>query len=309
MRIINKYFKLLIILLIFSSINISFAQTWDEIKTQTSENTLQIQKINDQIPEIKDNYKLLYDGAQNQNNQLSNQIGNSNNFIGLISLVLTIFGVLLGIYIENRYKNIKEIQRIIKDTKDFIEGHNSTLYERIKDEESTFLLKRLIEIPEDIDNIVELLLSRNLKSNHFTLLCEAYEKARQIPEFTSIKDSYLLNFNQHFPYESLNSNMSQDVKDFLSPSSLNSMFWNDLEKYTKAVIKFSVENKDNSLLIKLFSCTYLSPKFKNHKGLTLLFSEMKNNKIIFSDFELDMNIGNSEELKKSYKEWLKTYEN
>ena len=69
---------LYLLLICFFPLNV-----WSKVslQDQVDENTQQIQVIESKIVDLKDNYKLLYDGAKNQNDQISDQISFLNNFI------------------------------------------------------------------------------------------------------------------------------------------------------------------------------------------------------------------------------------
>lgn len=170
--------------------------------------------------------------------------------IGVLGLFLTIGGIFLGLFISNKEKSVrillKKVENINKDVtktsnhinqlNDEINNNIDSLYSRLRQEETTTLLKRLIEVPLDIVNITQLLLSRTLRKEDFPLLLEAYNKLQlELTNFNekdilpdSYKVNYLLQFFQHFCGESIETeNLREDIIKFF-PQGLNCAFPSDV---------------------------------------------------------------------------------
>lgn len=307
----------LIILISIFYINISSAQninTFSELRNTVEKNREDIKNLNSNLETTNNNLVIyrdtsnaLYQGSVNLDNNLSNQISSTNNLIAILSFLFTIVGILLGVWIEKRYQRIKDIQEIINSTKDYIDKHNTDLYRNLKEEENKELLLRLIKIPEDINNLITLLLSRKLSKNDFKLLLEAYKEAKKSSSFSRIKDSYLMLFAQHFPYESLTSPDLKDVMvEYHSLNSVDAMFWNDIEEYTKAIFKYSMETEDRELFIKLVYYIYKLDKFKKDPRLSKLFLAMKKDLANFNETSLT-GLSIEKEEGKSFLDWINTF--
>lgn len=200
--------KILILSLVIFVTQIMYAQTsFPKLQDQSKLNTEEIIKLQSefellkvQIVDLKENYKLLYDGAENQNTALSNQIAWSNNFFGYLGIIIAILGIILATYIQHRTEEIREMSTIIDKTKKYIEGHEKDLFNRIRRDDTVSLLMRLIEVPEDIANVASLLFSRTLLVEDYILLRDAYFKVKGFKS-TTCAEQYISVFLQHFPYE------------------------------------------------------------------------------------------------------------
>lgn len=240
---------LTIFFVFFLTLNTSNAQvTFVEVRNQTVDNTLHIKNIEEKLLDLKDNYKLLYDGAKNENDQLGNLISYSG-------FILSILGIFLAWYINRQHEKIKEMREIIEKTKDYIDKHNLELYKQIKRDETLDLLTRLNEVPEDITNICPLLLSRDLNSADYQKLKNPYLKIKSVAAYTQARYDYLILLMQHFPYESLMDNeLSQDIISNINVTSINSMFERDIKGFLVGVFKYlkecRIDNNSSKLLIE-----------------------------------------------------------
>jgi hypothetical protein len=267
----NKIGIILVIVCIFFVSKLSYAQTWIQTLDQVKNNTQQITNIEDKILDLKDNYQLLYDGAKDQNNQLSNQISFAGYLLGGFSFILTIFGFFLALFINRQYEKIKEMKDIVENTKKYIDKHSEDLYKRIKRNETVDLLNRLKEIPEDITNICPLLLSRNLLEEDFLCLKDSYLKTKNNTFDRGVSDQYVILLTQHFPYESLKDiDTKTDIISYINGSLLRNMFNCDVENLFDQVFKYlketGINSEENKTIIKkLFYHFYKSKFYTNIK--------------------------------------------
>ncbi len=256
---IITFFIAIISLFILS--NFTYAQTtFVEVRDQTKENTQQIKNIGENIGDLKENYRLLYDGAKNQNDQLGNQIS-------FLSYILAIFGFLFAWYINIQYEKIREMKDIVKSTKEYIDGHNNELYEKITRDETVKLLTRLKEVPEDIENICQLLLSRDLLEEDYSYLKEPYLKIKNDELQGTAKDEYIILFLQHFPYQSLKDpDLKIEIVSNVNLNKFNGMFIRDVKNLFDGVFKylkeFGVIDEENKLIIKNLFYNYSKSKFQ-----------------------------------------------
>ena len=147
---------------------------------------------------------------------------------------------------EDTEEKLKELQNLHSD----IQNNMSAIYEKMKREETIALLKRLEEIPEDITNVGDILLTRQFVKNDFEIMLNAYhnlisrslelngltsisELRGRDEDFRSLEGSYILQFAQHFMEEAivdkeLQSLLRSRFRELFS----DCFFRNDAEKST-----------------------------------------------------------------------------
>ena len=238
----NQIIIILVVLGIFFTSKLSYAQTWVQMQDQVKENTQQIENIEDKIIDLKDDYRLLYGGAKNQNDQLGNQISFASYLLGGFSFIFTVLGIFLAWYINRQYEKIKEIKDAVESTKKYINEHNKELYEKIKRDETVELLNRLKEVPEDISNICHLLLSRDLLEEDYPCLKESYLKIKEDVFNGQAIDDYIILLTQHFPYQSLkDADLKTKIISYINLPLINNMFDRDIKNLFKQILKYLKE--------------------------------------------------------------------
>ncbi len=265
-------FTLVFILGIFFVSKLSYAQTWVQTQDKIKENTQQIQNIESKMTDLKDNYRLLYDGAKNQNDQLGNLISYSG-------YILAILGLVLAWYINRQYEKIKEMKDIVESTKKYIDGHSEELYEKIKRDETVNLLDRLENVPEDITNIIQLLLSRDLFEEDYIRLKNPYLKIKNDTSQVMAKNSYIILFMQHFPYQTLkDSDLKTDFILSINSHYLSTMFDRDMKNFFDQVFKylkeFGVSDEQNKTIIKNLFYFYSKSRFQTCIELQKFIKEL-----------------------------------
>ncbi len=147
---------------------------------------------------------------------------------------------------EDTEEKLKELQNLHSD----IQNNMSAIYEKMKREETIALLKRLEEIPEDITNVGDILLTRQFVKNDFEIMLNAYhnlisrslelngltsisELRGRDEDFRSLEGSYILQFAQHFMEDAivdkeLQSLLRSRFRELFS----DCFFRNDAEKST-----------------------------------------------------------------------------
>lgn len=264
-------FVALFIFGIFFVIKLSYAQTWVQTQDKIKENTQKMQNIESKIVDIKDNYRLLYEGAKNQNDQLGNQISFANYFLGGISLFFTFAGVFFAWYINRQYEKVKEMKDIVETTRKAIDDNATSFYKKLKREDTLDLFKRLEEVPEDIINIYPLLFSRDLLESDFLYLKNPYLKIKDnLPSSTIAMNSrniYIQLLLQHFPYESLkDSDIVDEIVSNINTTNINNMFLRDIRRFFDQVLKyikeFNINNGRSEEIVRNLFGSYLGSKFK-----------------------------------------------
>lgn len=140
-----------------------------------------------------------------------------------------------------------ELQKLYSD----IQNNSQKIYTSMRREETTALLTRLEEIPEDIVNISKTLFTRILNDADFTKLLNAYNnliaRSKELSnisttaelrtkdyDFARLEDSYLSLFAQHFMDKSI---VNEEIRELLRSHFFilfnECFFRNDAEKSTK----------------------------------------------------------------------------
>jgi hypothetical protein len=264
---------------IFFVSSLSRAQTWTQTLDQVKDNTQQITSIENKMIDLKDNYRLLYDGAKNQNDQLGDQISFAGYLLSGFSFIFTILGLFLAWYINRQYEKIKEMKDIVENTKKYIDKHNDELYKRIKREETLSLLTRLEEVPEDITNICPLLLSRDLLIEDFSRIRVSYLKTRGDSFDRSVTDQYIILLMQHFPYQSLKDvDIRTDIIPYINGRLLYNMFNRDIknlfEQTFKYLKEFGISSEENKIIIMKLFYHYFKSKFQTNMELQSFIKEI-----------------------------------
>ncbi len=202
---------------------------------------------------------IIKDIVEISNSSISSQISTLNAFIAGFSFIFVIAGIFLGLYIfrlekrvvkikdniEEKESTIKFLAKTIEETDTKIKNDIGGLYTKLREEETLTLLKRLDEEPQDITNLGDMLLARQLPSEGFLLLKSAYKKLLPIGEdicqrvgfSLSKKELYLLMFFQHYMYESLLDNdLSEEMHSFIS-TGMDCAFKRDIIKTTEDFCK------------------------------------------------------------------------
>ena len=231
---------------------------------------------------------------------ISAQLSVSEVFVGGVSVILTVLGLFLGLYINKKYKQVEQISQQVINLKsdneellrkatiakeevekinNSINSNMSDIYEKVKREETVSLLCRLVDVPQDISNLGTLLLSRKLECSDFDKLKTAYLKLGSLIDSSSFlndpKSSYQTLFFQHFFVQSINDrDISKDIIEFISDG-IECAFENDIENTTK---EFSILLRDeniapyNNVVIEYFKGLSQS-KFKTYKRIYEIFFE------------------------------------
>lgn len=231
----------------------------DNVGLQEKVNSLEsrVSVITDVQQAIQDDVARVLDVVSVSNSSINNSLNASTRFLTTVSIVMAVISVILAIYVDfmrRKFLRMKEsvsmmeenVQGLVND----INRNVDKLFERIRREDTKALIQRLIEVPEDVANIAQLLLSRDLLKEDFKLLCTAYnhlierEDAERIDSgYLSLKDHYLLLFFQHYLGLSIEENcLRKDIIGFFD-TGLSAAFVNDLDYEIKCIGK-SLSNKN-----------------------------------------------------------------
>lgn len=296
-----------------------FAFEKNDSTTLKQNQLIRQQEINENYVKIfKEKLKALEGKIEMQENLNEKTINGISNQLNAASYNLTIFGILfaiaailLGVYItriENKVIHIREeneslLKQTVKNKEEVVSINNLIqkdtygLYLKIKREETIHMLNRLLTIPQDIINLLELLLSRELEKEDFKILKEAYIKTKNLPKeqrklFSvglNYIDSYKLLFFQHFLDLALkDKDISGDLNTFYY-SGINCSFENDIIKSTKDFINAIVDlgYKTKGEAISSFMQGLSKSKYNNNETVyKIIFDGLKNRNDQFKFFDL-----------------------
>lgn len=226
-----------------------------ELESEMVEVKSKQQYQNDQIDSQTGMIDTAFDGV-------SAEIGAASNYISIFGAGLAIFTIILSIYVSRMERSVKrmrddsetlfhtnlQIKESVESLSEKITKDSNGLYKIIRNEESNHIINRLISVPEDIDNLFNILATRDLEAEHFFKLKEAYMQIQINPAFNA---NYLTLLTQHFSGLSI---LDTDIKnDFIRSlnHSFQHSFKNDIVKSTfdffKTLSDFDLSQYSNEI--------------------------------------------------------------
>ena len=199
---------------------------------------------------------------------IENSMGAVNTLLAVFSLIITVGGIFLGWFINRKEKNVQALLKQVETKKEEVEKlEESTsktkdeivklndninsdiegLYAKLRREETITYLKRLVYEPNDIGNILPLLLSRELIDSDLKYALAAYRNLENkndnglkveglLVQRLSNKGQYLLLFYQHFCGQALcHELVAADIVAFF-PYLLQCAFKNDVINSTISMV-------------------------------------------------------------------------
>lgn len=274
LKYLNLFSSLIVLLLIYFNTN---AQ---DVKTKTDSLSISLQKANERIEDLSEEIKFLSEMLDKQTgligqeqSAVSNSMSSLNilfvAFSVIIAIIAIIGGVLFGRYVKKKSEQIEKIKDYVdKKQKDVIELEEKVskakdsvleidnkitsdingLYEKLRKSETKVLLKRLADVPEDINNLFFLLASRKLYEEDFGRFLVAYRNLKNKNEYKN--EVYFLNyltlFFQHFCGEAVAQEIVRDDLIDHFQIVLNSAFKREVEESTKSLILCLNKNQGTS---------------------------------------------------------------
>lgn len=263
---------LFIIILIFPLFLIS------QESKETKPNVKEIEQKLNKIEETIERERYISDKSFDS---ISNQLSASSNSLSLFGILFGVLAIAIGIYVTyierkivainekninllNETKTVKEevieINRLIQQD---IEG----LYKKIKKEETSHILDRLIKVPRDISNLMQDLLSRELDKGDFDKLKISSQKID--PKEKEYIEKYQILFFQHFSDLALkDESMNSIFTDYIA-TAVNCSFENDIMKSTNDIFSYLIDSGfvNNKLQINEYFKGLNRSEFKEYKPL------------------------------------------
>ncbi len=225
---------------------------------------VEIECLDKKVASIDDSYSKYSDMVSTSSAVISNELSAGTWAFAIVSIILAICGILLGSYINRKEKQVKkladkvsekekevfELSEIVNAQRDEvvelnnkIQSDMSGLYKKLKQEETDYILNRLIAVPRDIGNLDDLLLSRELQEADYIKLLVAYNNLVKNGEdelrsgmWSTTGHTYLLIFFQHFLGLAVNEGVLRDKVIAFFETGCRCAFKNDIEKSTEDIV-------------------------------------------------------------------------
>lgn len=257
-----------------------------------------LQNLNDNIDAVR----RIVDVS---NSTIANELSAVNIMLVAFTVVFALVGIFLGLYITwmkniiskindgiaEKEQKIISLANTVEETDKKIQSNIRGLYAQLRKEETMTLLYRLEEEPEDISNLVRLLLARPLDDDGFPILKRAFEKLMAIHSEvgkdvfvdSSRETQYVLLFFQHYLFQSiLDDKLRPEIVKDLN-SCMDCAFKRDIIKSTKDFCRaLSNENatfEKTPLLIDYLKALNQS-KYECLEGLRNIFQEHINKDLL-----------------------------
>ena len=274
----------------------------DEIKAAEQKALVDsVEELKRKASDLEDKYEHLVTVNEQTMSSISNQLSAASYYLGIFGFLFALGAILLGVYItfvERKVMNLtgrsrvlfeqsKTVKKDVEHINTLIQSDIKGLYDKIKREETVYLLNTLLEVPYDIGNLSTQLLSRKLERDDFYILKNAYLKLKEKPKLeagtfmASQEDSYKLVFFQHFLNLAVkDEEIGPDMTEFY-PQGIECSFDNDIMKSSSDFIKgiyelgFKLKSEDiNSYYIGLSG----SP-FKDNMGIYQIFFDTLSSRV------------------------------
>ncbi len=229
-----------------------------ELQSSFDHIELRMEMLNEKQSILDTNVNTLNSVIQASNSSINNSLDASSRFLTVVSIILALLALLLSWYVNRMASKIEKVEMKVnesllkvtelsgqvstkeEDVKKLVDEVNNNiekLYARIRREDTKSLLVRLVEVPEDIDNIINLLFARDLEAEDYDVLKQAYQKCvDNMPKdsdsdgfiYGNTSDGYVALFFQHFLGRSIEDDLLRDrICDFMNEG-LSTAFRNDL---------------------------------------------------------------------------------
>lgn len=167
---------------------------------------------------------------ESSNDSISNQLSAATLWLEIIAIIIAIVGGVVGFYINRKKHQVEAMAKVIDEKKEIVDKmakdteeldkkiheNLSALYKDLRKEETNALLDRLVLEPKDISNLIRILFARELESDAYLKLKEAFLKFKgeglNDVELVGYEQSYMCLFFQHFSYKSL---QDDDIRQML----------------------------------------------------------------------------------------------
>ena len=277
----KKLISLIIVCFVYSSLHAQALRVRvDSLSVSIGRSDAKIENLNIDLKDIEESVDGLAKQVENlsylvetqkeiisqEQSAIENSMGAVNIFLAVFALILTIGGIYLGWFINRREKNVQYLLKQVETKKEEVEKLEEKtsntrkevmelsdninkdiegLYAKLRREETITHLKRLVYEPNDIGNILPLLLSRELIESDFKYLLTAYRNLENKDDNGVVpggllyrKGQYLMLFYQHFCGQALcHELVAAEIVSFF-PYLLRCAFKNDVISSTTSMVNY-----------------------------------------------------------------------
>lgn len=250
----KKVYSLFFVIL-FSCSNVYSQMTYPEVRETVLQNKKETEELKSELvlqkerfENNKQNYQTLYDG-------LGNQIAIASFMLIVIAAALSYF---ITYYIKKKQEEIQELADTAKKaveatievtellekstdsinkTKLYIDDHNKELYGKIKRDFNLSYINRVVNVPEDLENLLPVMFTMEFLPEDFT-------KFKSIVKNNNAKDYNVSNnamvlLAQHFPFELISDlDLRKELLTEIKRKEMSCMFKIDVFNFLDAFSKY-----------------------------------------------------------------------
>ena len=278
-----------------TSSNIQISKIENKISSVGNQSTLA------EIENLKD--KLAFQQKMNEQtiSSVAVQLNAASNNLTLFGILFTIVAIFLGFYVtyierkivrigeENKELLIKsqKIKVEVEAVSDLIQNDIHKLYLQIKREETEYILDRLIKIPKEITKVSYTLLSRELMSEDFIKLRQAYLNLdKKGPNYWH---DFVKIFIRHFLAQTLKDYQLREKFSYYIGHSILDGLENEVLKCTSDLASVLVDEgiQEFKAEINYFFWGLSASKYKGtHVVYQLFFDNLRSRKNRFESFNM-----------------------
>ena len=250
----------------------------------------------------------LMDVIEASNSGINNSLSATSLFLTIVSIFLSLAAAVVAFYVthlERKMKSMKDSVEAmsaavsqkeleVKELVDEVNNNLESLFKRLQREDTKAVLNRLVEVPEDIDNLDAILLTRTLLPEDYAVLKQAYGTLLkrgtivgerrlydngqiEVTQGQDPKSTYLLVFFQHFVGQSIEDDEMREPIIAFFKEGLDAAFDNDVRKEIKdicSVLSKPAVSFDKSAVLTAFrKALAASDRTKGHPEYVQLLQE------------------------------------
>lgn len=314
-RVIMKKHTLFFLFLFVSVILWAAPSSMDQIEQKVNQIEKDQKEILHEIPSLERQQVLLdkkvtnlTDVIEASNSSINNSLTSTSNYLTVVSIILGLVAAALACYVTYLERKMtlmkdsvgemcrtvsekeKEVKKLVDEVNHDVEG----LFKRIQREDTKAVLQRLVEVPEDIDNLIRSLFTRVLLPEDYLYLKKAFMKLKaqgtlakpkeivlndniRITAGIDPEDAYLAVFFQHFTGKAVEDTDLSDKIVAYFKDGLDLAFDNDvrmeIENLSKALSKKEADYDRKKVLRAFRDALSQSERTKDHPEYLELLRE------------------------------------
>ena len=270
--------KLFIFILLIIPLFVSAQVKETEKQKTTIKHENGISSLQKNIDELEKKVAYLQQVMQTSFEGVSANLSSSSNYLTIVAIGIAGVAIFIGIYVTRIERKIvriseeskkllethKTVKKEIDDLNELISKNLMGLYSKLREEETKYLVSRLEKVPQDISNLNDLFLSRELSKEYYPIFKKGFLRIKKDKDRYKYEDPYLINLFQHFADLAI---FDPEISESLEPYYgvlFESSFENDVLKSTEDFIRMCVDknlkehrDKINKYLIAVNNSRYV----------------------------------------------------